>query len=203
MRRLTPALAVLALTALGSPAAASDCAGIADSLLRLRCYDDAARTETAAPSRPTAPKKAGVAPKADFAAYPATPYLGRATMPDFTGRDRKHAMFRTRVRDGIRGGANFAGHLALIQFGCGTGCSVVLLGDVRTGQVYDFPLGGEDTQALGLEYRTGSRLVVARWEDVEKDRCITAQLVWTGSGFERISRTDLGTREVCWEANRL
>lgn len=198
----SPTLA-LVLVVLASPAAAADCAGIADSLLRLRCYDDAARIEKAAPAgKPGAAKKPVTAPRADYAAYPATPYVGRAKLPDFGGRDRKYAMFRTRLRDGLRGGANFAGHLAIVQFGCGTGCSVVFAGDVRTGQIHDFPLGGEDAQALSLEYRTTSRLVVAQWEDVEKGRCVTAQLVWTGTGFDRISRTELGDREVCWAANR-
>ena len=203
MRRLTLALACLTLSGFALPAHASDCAGIADSLLRLRCYDDAARAEKAAPAgRPAAVKKAVVPPKADFAAYAATPYRGRTTLPDFGGRDRKYAMFRTRLRDGIRGGANFAGHLAIVQFGCGTGCSVVYAGDVRTGEIHEFPLGGEDAQALSLEYRSTSRLVVAQWEDVEKGRCFTAQFLWTGTGFDRLSRTDLGEREICWNTNR-
>lgn len=189
-------------SAMCGSAAASECLSITDSLLRLRCYDDVARAEKATAGKPSAAKKTVVPPKADFAAHAATPYRGRTTLPDFTGRDRKYAMFRTRLRDGIRGGANFAGHLALIQFGCGTGCSVVYAGDVRTGEVHEFPLGGEDAQALSLDYRATSRLVVAQWEDVEKGRCLTAQFVWTGTGFDRLSRTDLGEREVCWAANR-
>jgi len=68
-------------------------------------------------------------------------FQGQVRLPDFAGRDRKYASFRTRIREGMSTGPDFAGHYAIIQLGCGTGCSFVLVGDVATGQVYDFPYG--------------------------------------------------------------
>ncbi len=194
MRIILILITILAAMATAQ-AATPECAGVQDSLLRLRCYDDAAKV------KPNSPSTKGVTPLvANYGAYPAAaPYRGPTRMPDFAGRDREYAMFRTRLRDGIRSGANFASHLALIQFGCGTGCSVVYVADVRTGQVYPFPTGGEDAQALGLEYRPTSNLIAAQWEDVEKNRCITAHYVWTGHGFNQIARRDIGPREACWE----
>jgi hypothetical protein len=106
-------------------------------------------------------------------------------------------MFRTRIREGMGEGANFAGHLAVIHFGCGTGCSVVLVGDVSTGDVHNFPLGGEDAQGLGLEYRRDSRLLKAQWQ--EGDRCKAADYEWTGNGFEKLAGRDLGPAKRCWE----
>jgi hypothetical protein len=91
---------------------------------------------------------------------------------------------RTRIRQGMKAGANFAGHLALIEIGCGTGCRFVPVVDVRTGRVYDFPLGGEETPSLWLKYRPTSRYVLATW--VEEGRCIRAGLIWNGSAFDRL-----------------
>lgn len=174
--------------------AAPDCSTIVEGVKRLDCYDANARV---AKTKPDAKVQLAPLPKPDFTAYPATPYHGPVRMPDFTGRDAKHSMFRTRLRDGIRGGANFAGYLALIQFGCGTGCSVVYTADVRTGEVHEFPLGGEDAQALGLDFRVTSNLVQAQFEDVEHDACIVTQHRWNGRGFDQILRRKIGTLENC------
>ncbi len=38
---------------------------------------------------------------------------------------------------------DFAGHYAIIQIGCGIKCSFALVGGVTTGEVFDFPYGGE------------------------------------------------------------
>jgi len=181
-----PVLAVLASPALATPA--TDCRAIQDSLVRLRCYDGAMAPKPA--PAPQAPVKA-----TSFGDYPARPYSGPTRLPTFTGPTKQYATFRTRIREGMRGGPNFGGHLAVIQFGCGTGCSVVMVGDVETGAVHGFPLGGEDVQGLDLDYRRDSDLVLARFQDGE--RCVSARYRWTGTGFERLSRKDIGDEEAC------
>ena len=41
--------------------------------------------------------------------YPATVYNGPKQLPDFAGRDRPYRNYRTRIRNGIQAGPNFAG----------------------------------------------------------------------------------------------
>lgn len=42
-------------------------------------------------------------------------------------------MFRTRLRAGARGGPNFAGAFAVVQWGCGSSCQIVSIVDARRG----------------------------------------------------------------------
>jgi len=49
-------------------------------------------------------------------------------------RDRNYNSYRTRIREGMRNGPNFAGQYSVIQIGCGTGCSFVIIGDNKTGR---------------------------------------------------------------------
>ena len=147
-----------------------------------------------------AAEAAPVSPNAQARDYPASLYKGALHQPDFGGRDRSFASYRTRIRAGIKAGPNFAGHLALIVFGCGTGCSSALVADVSTGKVSSFPLGGEENLYLYLAYDKASNLVTADW--VKDNRCLQQKLVWGGSGFTSSTTTDIGDQAVCdklWE----
>jgi hypothetical protein len=197
------ALAALAFVVAAGGAQAQSTADIAacrdvkDSLLRLKCFDDVSKPAVgAAPSAGTAASK----PKApDFAAYAAAPYRGPVSLPDFRGRDRQHATYRTRILVGAKAGPNFAGHLALVPIGCGAGCVFVPVVDVQTGRVFDSPLGGEDQLSLDMRYQLDSRLITARY--ISNERCKSEEIVWTGSAFQRGAVRDLGDREVCWAAD--
>lgn len=96
--------------------------------------------------------------------------------------------YRTRIREGVtkdyganRGyeyvrskGPNFAGHYFVVNWGCGTGCLMMVIVDAVTGQVYPPPLsaGKLGTQTicvpnLGLgwgdfDYRPNSRLFMMK-----------------------------------------
>jgi len=120
----------------------------------------------------------------------AAAYRGAPVMPDFSGRDREFKDFRTRIRAGIAEGVNFAGHYKMIQFGCGTGCSFVVVADVSTGQVYRFPHGGEYDQMLRLEYRPSSILVRASWVPSleHMDQCLWEELVFTDGRFTSLGK---------------
>lgn len=115
-----------------------------------------------------------------FDAYPASKiYRGRIHLPDFKGRDKKHRLFRTRIIEGLKGGPKFAGEFAVIQFGCGSGCSNVLIASARTGQVFSFPRGGEDNQALEVRYQLNSKLMIANWcKDSAWSDCVEESLVF-------------------------
>lgn len=194
------ALAVLAVLAAAGEAQAQStaditaCRDVKDSLLRLRCFDDVSTpTALTAPAAPTVTAK----PRApDFAAYAVAPYRGPLSFPDFRGRDRQHATYRTRIMAGAKAGPNFAGHLALVPIGCGAGCVFVPVVDVQTGRMFNSPLGGEDQSLLDMKYQVDSRLIAARY--ISNDRCKAEEIVWTGSAFLRGAIRDLGDREVCW-----
>jgi hypothetical protein len=83
--------------------------------------------------------------------------------------------FRTVIRNGARKGANFAGHYAIVEWGCGTACVQMAVVDVRSGNVYGGPfaealyLGMGDDDSLGTFYHRDSSLLVLRgcldWKD--------------------------------------
>jgi hypothetical protein len=97
-------------------------------------------------------------------------------------------MYRTRIRDGLtnpdgafRGseyvhskGPNFAGHYFVLNWGCGTGCLMMVVVDALTGHVYPPPLsvGTAGNQKIGIpnlgagwadfDYRPNSRLFMMK-----------------------------------------
>lgn len=90
-------------------------------------------------------------------------YEGKLRLPDFKGRDKDFAPFKTRITEAMKAGVTFAGEYSITQFGCGTGCSNVVVANNRTGQLYSFPRGGENNQGLELKFDRHSNLMVARW----------------------------------------
>ena len=122
--------------------------------------------------------------------YPATAkFTGPVHMPDFRGRDRKFADLHTRIREAIKAGPSFAGHYTIIGWGCGTECVDYVVADVATGQVFRFPLSGEDYGELQLGAKINSRLIVANWIADSDQRapdnsllqnCLRQSFVWTG-----------------------
>jgi hypothetical protein len=72
--------------------------------------------------------------------------------------------FRTRLREGPKQGTNFAGHYALVWWGCGNECQGALVVDFRTGIVYGLgepSAKGPLESSRGLEFRPTSRLIIA------------------------------------------
>lgn len=73
-----------------------------------------------------------------FESYPAAVWRGKVAALNL----RSHPLarkFRTTIRQQLREeGVNFGGHYTLASAGCGTGCSITSIIDVRTGQAY-FP----------------------------------------------------------------
>jgi hypothetical protein len=121
----------------------------------------------------------------DFSDYAVPAYRGPIAQPRFRGSGAKYSIFRTRIRLGAKA-VNFAGHFAIMRIGCGAGCTINFLVDLKTGRISDFPLGGEDHYALVLSFRPDSRLIKARWEDAAGPACIAqflvvwaAKTIWT------------------------
>lgn len=185
MKPLVAAVAVLLATA--AQAQARDCAAIGDPAKRLQCYDDA--------SRPAAKAKPAAARPADFAAYRVDVYRGPSRQPDFKGRDRASADYRTRILQGMQGPPNFADRTRVVDIGCGTGCIFHPVVDLPTGRVANFPLSADDHPYLEIDYRPDSRLMVAKWR-TEKG-CGSEAFAWNGAGFESMGARDPGPGATC------
>jgi len=124
---------------------------------------------------------------APFEVYSVPVYHGVNHAPDFTGPGRKYRILRTNIRLGFAQGRHFAGHFVLFGIGCGAGCVSVTLGDLSTGRIYDFPLGGEDNYMLQFQVHPDSRLVKAHWEKQggAQVQCVFEDVLLTGTTFTR------------------
>ena len=109
---------------------------LAVSLMALAfgCSAGAAEYKAAAPhAYSSVPKLVDRFPSVNKAAYRVPVYTGRMAN-DIA--NKRHNM-RTRLRQALKAGPNFAGHYALAIYGCGTGCIGLSMVDVKTGQIYD------------------------------------------------------------------
>ncbi|UWU20158.1 hypothetical protein N2601_12725 [Rhizobium sp. CB3060] len=106
-------------------------------------------------------------------------YEGKLSLPDFKGRDKDFALFKTRITEAMKAGVTFAGEYSVAQFGCGSGCTNVVVASNRTGQLYSFPRGGENNQGLELKFDRHSNLMVMRWyTDSSWESCIFESFVF-------------------------
>jgi hypothetical protein len=109
------------------------------------------------------------------------------------------AYFRTRLREGSSQGSNFGGHYALLQWGCGDGCTTFFIVDELNGHVYEpgynltAPKGGAD-ETVGFQYRPDSRLLVMEGcHGNSASSCGKYYMLWTGSKLETLNREPLTT----------
>jgi hypothetical protein len=109
------------------------------------------------------------------------------------------AYFRTRLREGSSQGSNFGGHYALLQWGCGDGCTTFFIVDELNGRVYEpgynltAPKGSGDT-TVGFQYRPDSRLLVMEGcHSNSAATCGKYYMLWTGSRLETVAREPLTT----------
>ena len=122
-------------------------------------------------------------------------YRGPIVLPDFKGRDRAFANYRTIISEEIKTGPNFAGHYAIVRIGCGTSCNFAYIADVSTGQVYDFPYGGEKYYQMDIRYSVKSNLVIVSW--ISDNNCMRDYLTWTGTRFKISGAERLNSRQQC------
>ncbi len=103
-------------------------------------------------------------PPGTFAEYPAAAaFSGARAAPVLDTPDKR--AYRTRLRAAANGAPNFAGRLAVAEWGCGTSCMTGAVVDLQTGDVAFLPgsvsgWGLVDPKFKGAEYRLGSSLIV-------------------------------------------
>src|SRR2546427_1567933 len=120
-------------------------------------------------------------------------FRGHPAPVDLTS-DRDAPRFRSALRHGARSGPNFAGHLTVVTWGCGTSCIVVALVDAKTGRVFSTPVN----PGYGVEHHLDSRLLI-----VDRVACTDTTwaasyahfLEWTGQRLEE--RDSLPNTDVC------
>jgi hypothetical protein len=106
--------------------------------------------------------------------------------------------FRTVIRDWARKGPNFAGHYAIAEWGCGTGCVQMAVVDLQSGDVYDGPFGvlprvslclgaNTDEDNTGTFYRRDSSLFIVRGCP-NFANCGTFYYDWTGTQFKLLRK---------------
>ena len=140
-----------------------------------------------------------VAPR--FEDYPAAVYHGPLAVPDVRSQ-RRSRLFRTMIRMRLKDeGVNFAGHMSIVTWGCGTCCRGLAFVDTRNGRVHHPEnllsvdcnnVGYEDfVDASGawnlLRFRPDSRLlVVIGGINEEGARRGISYFVWKNDRLQRI-----------------
>ncbi|HYR75389.1 MAG TPA: hypothetical protein VEM96_06045 [Pyrinomonadaceae bacterium] len=110
-----------------------------------------------------------------FNDYPVSERFNGKTVPLVLTRAARQ--FRTRLREAARDKPNFAGHLIVTTWGCGTECVQGAIIDARTGRVFMLPFSlccwgtevGVDDRFKPLEFRLDSSLIVLSGARNEKD----------------------------------
>ncbi len=122
-------------------------------------------------------------------------YRGEIVYPDFKGREKDYAFYRTKITTEMKSGPNFAGRYAVVVIGCGTECTWVTLADVSTGELFGFPYGGEADRRLDLSYSVKSRDINARW--INDNGCMEDFLAWDGAEFVSQNKRRIGDETAC------
>jgi len=114
-----------------------------------------------------------------FANYPVDSVYHGPLAPLDPASSHKARQFRTVLRRGAQKGPNFAGHLTVVTWGCGTSCIEVALVDARTGQVTPSPIGA----GYAVQHHLESRLLVidrVQCSDTSWAAPYAIFLEWTG-----------------------
>ncbi len=124
-----------------------------------------------------------------FHDHPASLYNGKAQLPDFRHQAQRFRYYRSAIVARMNNGVNFSGHLALVDFSCGTECSFYYVADLRTGKIYPTPITLNIRQRK-VEYQPNSKLLIiyhtkAPWglEPSIADVCIMDSYIWHNQVF--------------------
>ncbi|OGG60760.1 hypothetical protein A2765_01440 [Candidatus Kaiserbacteria bacterium RIFCSPHIGHO2_01_FULL_56_24] len=107
-------------------------------------------------------------------------YAGPVAAVKFDGKFPEAKNFTSAITKAAAGGANFSGHYAVAEWGCGTSCQDHAVVDVQTGEIVAFGIPSE----AGLSFNAGSSLLMtnpkgnfAKLVDLEKSP-FSDQVYW-------------------------
>ncbi|WP_232283403.1 hypothetical protein [Sphingomonas sp. PAMC 26617] len=126
----------------------------------------------------------------DFPKYAVPVYVGVRAQPNFAGDGARFAKMRTRIREGFAANAIAAGHYTVIQIGCGSSCTLNLIGDVRSGHIVEFPVGREEYPGVQIITDPKSRLFTAKWGNIAFTTCRTRLYSFDGLRFTQIGKDE-------------
>jgi len=101
--------------------------------------------------------------------------------------------FRTVLRDGEKGGPNFAGHYTVVTFGCGISCLRLAIVDARNGNVFFPPQTQPNSyfmvtdQSPPYEYRLDSELLILTGAPQDKDNEGIYYYRWDGKRLRQLA----------------
>jgi len=96
-------------------------------------------------------------------------------------------------------GANFAGSYAVVETTCGTGCSYVVIVDVRTGRIFEnlpfrMVVAGPPGQYRGVSFHLNSRLLVVEGFVDGLREPTRAYYEWSGAKLQLIRDVQISER---------
>ncbi|MCM2452218.1 hypothetical protein [Agrobacterium vitis] len=124
-------------------------------------------------------------------------YAGPQNFPDFNGRDSNFSRYRTGITNAMTGGPTFAGEYSVIQIGCGSSCSFAYVGNSRTGEVFDAPVGGQNNLSLKLKYELKSKLLISQWGDYDTNKCFVQFFSFDDGSWTELIKHEVGTLDAC------
>ncbi|RAR58426.1 hypothetical protein C7401_113161 [Paraburkholderia unamae] len=120
-----------------------------------------------------------------FEDCPATVETKHAT-PRIAFADASARRFQTVIRDAAKGPVNFAGHYILTTWGCGSGCVMAAVIDVKTGRTTSLPFTVSDwplNVTEPLDFHANSCLLVVRGSRNESAEHGTYYYTFDGKAF--------------------
>ena len=108
-------------------------------------------------------------------------------------------LFSAKIREGAAAGPNFAGHLSIADWGCGTSCVSIAVVDAETGKVYPGPFGipgygsvmtyadVSESNYEPLSYTLNSRLLIVRGCP-EDENCASYFYEWRRTSFRQLRK---------------
>ncbi len=124
-------------------------------------------------------------------------YSGPNNPPDLAGQSASFRNYRARIAEGMSNGPTFSGEFAVIQIDCGAGCSNAFVGNVRTGEVFKLPIGGDENPNLTLKYELSSRMMIAQSSEVETGRCNVRFFSFDDGEWVELLKQDIGPTSRC------